>query len=65
MSKVPFSKSNDETQDKLLLEPMMYLLQIPGKNVRKKLLYAFNIWTKVEDDKVREIGKTTIPRAIF
>ena len=55
--KVPFSKSNDETQDKLLLQPMLYLLQIPGKNVRKKLLSAFNVWTRVEDDKVRQIGE--------
>ena len=57
MSKVPFSKSNDEAQDKQLLEPMLYLLQIPGKNVRKKLLHAFNVWTNVDDTKVREIGE--------
>ena len=56
-TKVPFSKSNDEVQDKLLLQPMLYLLQIPGKNVRKKLLSAFNVWTRVEDDKVRQIGE--------
>ena len=57
MSKVPFSKSNDEAQDKQLLEPILYLLQIPGKNVRKKLLHAFNVWTNVDDTKVREIGE--------
>ena len=55
--KVPFSESNDVEQDKLLLEPMLYLLQVPGKNVRKKLLSAFNVWLKVPDDKVRAIGE--------
>ena len=55
--KVPFSHSNDVEQDKLLLEPMLYLLQVPGKNVRKKLLYAFNVWMKVPEDKVLAIGE--------
>lgn len=57
LKQVPFSKSNDENQDKLLLEPMLYLLQVPGKNVRKKLLSSFNIWTKVAPEKVLAIGE--------
>lgn len=57
MSKVPFSKSNSEEQDKLLLEPMLYLLQVPGKNVRKKLLSSFNNWLKVDQEKVVQIGE--------
>jgi geranylgeranyl diphosphate synthase type 3 len=56
-TKVPFSKSNGEEQDKLLLQPMLYLLQVHGKNVRKKLLHAFNLWTKVDVEKVQEIGE--------
>ena len=56
-SQVPFSQSNDKKQDQQLLEPMLYLLQVPGKNVRKKLLGAFNIWTKVPEDKVSAIGE--------
>ncbi len=54
---IPFSQTNCEEQDKLLLEPMLYLLQVPGKNVRKKLLHSFNIWTKVEAGKVQAIGE--------
>ena len=56
-SKVPFSKSNSEAEDKLLLEPMLYLLKVPGKNVRTTLLKAFNSWTKVDEDKVKPIGE--------
>eukprot|EP00093_Oithona_nana_P010942 10942.XXX_250439_251362_1 [CDS] Oithona nana genome sequencing. len=55
--KVPFSERNDVEQDKLLLEPMLYLLQVPGKNVRKKLLSSFNVWMRVPEDKVRAIGE--------
>ena len=51
MAKVPFSKSNKQDEDKTLLEPMLYLLKVPGKNVRKKLLSSFNVWTKVDEDK--------------
>ena len=51
MAKVPFSKSNKQEEDKTLLEPMLYLLKVPGKNVRKKLLSSFNVWTKVDEDK--------------
>jgi len=57
MAKVPFSKSNKLEEDKTLLEPMLYLLKVPGKNVRKKLLSSFNVWTKVDEDKVRAIGE--------
>jgi len=52
----PYSASNSKEQDRQLLEPFTYLLQIPGKNVRKKLLKAFNIWLKVDEEKVCAIG---------
>jgi geranylgeranyl diphosphate synthase type 3 len=48
---VPYSKCNDHEQDKVLLEPFTYLLQVPGKNIRKKLLHAFNLWLDVEQKK--------------
>jgi len=57
MAKVPFSKSNNEEEDKTLLEPMLYLLKVPGKNVRKKLLSSFNIWMNIKEDKVKAIGE--------
>ena len=54
---VPYSKTNAIDQEKKLLEPLAYLLQVPGKNIRKKLLHAFNLWMNVEDTKVHEIGE--------
>ena len=77
MAKVPFSKSNKQEEDKTLLEPMLYLLKVPGKNVRKKLLSSFNVWTKVDEDKgglisesifnwvpswIKEFGITCLPQ---
>ena len=56
MAQVPFSKSNSVEEDKTLLEPMLYLLNVKGKEVRKKLLNSFNVWTKVDVDKVKAIG---------
>ena len=54
---IPYSKTNSIDQEKKLLEPLAYLLQVPGKNIRKKLLHAFNLWMNVEDSKVHEIGE--------
>ena len=64
-NKVPFSKSNDEAQEKLLLEPFAYLMQFPGKDVRVKLLHAFNVWLQVDETKVREIGKCLYVKFLF
>ena len=53
----PYSANNSKEQDRQLLEPFTYLLQVPGKNIRKKLLKAFNIWLNVKEEKVRAIGE--------
>ena len=54
---VPYSKSNALEQEKLLLEPFAYLLQVPGKNIRKKLLHAFNFWMKIPQETALKIGE--------
>ena len=54
--KVPYSKSNKMAQDEILLEPFTYLLRKKGKDIRPKLLKAFNVWLKVPDEKVKLIG---------
>ena len=54
--KVPYSNSNKTAQDDILLEPFTYLLRKKGKDIRPKLLKAFNIWLKVPDEKVKLIG---------
>ncbi|KAG5316019.1 GGPPS synthase, partial [Acromyrmex insinuator] len=38
-----------------LLEPIRYILQVPGKQIRIKLAKAFNYWLKISDDKVQKI----------
>ena len=53
---IPYSKTNSREQDKLLLEPFTYILQVPGKNIRKKLLAAFNAWFHVEEKKGTKKG---------
>jgi geranylgeranyl pyrophosphate synthase len=40
-----------------LLEPIRYILQVPGKQIRAKLAQAFNYWLKISDDRVQEIDE--------
>jgi geranylgeranyl diphosphate synthase type 3 len=41
--------------DPVLLEPWQYILNVPGKNVRGKLVAAFNTWLQVDANKVAAI----------
>ncbi|XP_018305764.1 geranylgeranyl pyrophosphate synthase isoform X2 [Mycetomoellerius zeteki] len=54
---IPFyySMSGNREEDEKLLEPIRYILQVPGKQIRAKLAKAFNYWLKISDDKVQEI----------
>ncbi|KAJ8919025.1 hypothetical protein NQ315_016930 [Exocentrus adspersus] len=52
---IPYSKKNDKNQDEKLLEPFIYMLQVPGKNIRSKLAKAFNYWLQVPDEKLSQI----------
>eukprot|EP00095_Tigriopus_kingsejongensis_P007011 maker-scaffold232_size243569-snap-gene-0.15 protein:Tk07011 transcript:maker-scaffold232_size243569-snap-gene-0.15-mRNA-1 annotation:"geranylgeranyl pyrophosphate synthase isoform x1" len=54
---LPLSKSNDVEQDQKLLEPYAYVLQVSGKDVRGKLLAAFNVWLDIPEDKLKQIGE--------
>lgn len=44
-------RESEESEEKLLA-PFAYLRQNPGKNVRGKLLAAFNVWLKIDQDKL-------------
>ncbi|KAI9308225.1 geranylgeranyl pyrophosphate synthase [Cunninghamella echinulata] len=44
----PVSKNNDD----ILLEPFQYLCAYPGKDVRSKMIEAFNLWLQVPSDKL-------------
>ncbi|XP_046822120.1 geranylgeranyl pyrophosphate synthase [Vespa crabro] len=53
---IPYSKKGDHEQDKILLQPFTYILQIPGKQIRTKLANAFNYWLKIPDNKIQAVG---------
>ena len=55
--KIPYSEKNNNGQDEILLEPFTYLLRKKGKDIRPKLLQAFNVWLHVPEEKVRIIGE--------
>ncbi|XP_034193430.1 geranylgeranyl pyrophosphate synthase quemao isoform X2 [Osmia lignaria lignaria] len=53
---IPYSRTGDKEEDKILLEPFTYILQVPGKQIRAKLAHAFNYWLKIPQDKLRAVG---------
>lgn len=53
-------KRYDETAeyvDEIVNRPYHYIQNIPGKNIRTKLLLALNHWYKVEPDKLEQINQ--------
>ncbi|PPQ88273.1 hypothetical protein CVT25_005436 [Psilocybe cyanescens] len=54
LSKEPvWSLDNEQA----ILEPFTYITSNPGKEIRGKLIEAFNIWLKVPSDKLQVIAK--------
>ncbi|KAG0726583.1 Geranylgeranyl pyrophosphate synthase [Chionoecetes opilio] len=50
------SANGDKKQDQALLQPFIYVLQVPGKMFRGKLAQAFNYWMKIPEDKMLAIS---------
>nr|ALG64486.1 Geranylgeranyl pyrophosphate synthase [Meretrix meretrix] len=48
-----------DATEKILLDPYLYICQIPGKKIRGKSALAFNHWLKIPDDKLHVIGEAT------
>ncbi|GFR92131.1 geranylgeranyl pyrophosphate synthase-like [Elysia marginata] len=48
--------NEDSKQEQILLAPYRYICQIPGKQVRSKLIAAFNLWLKIPDEKIKIIS---------
>lgn len=46
-----------ESVAQILLQPFVYIQQIPGKNVRTKLALAFNHWLDIPQEKLQRIGE--------
>ncbi|KAJ7362174.1 Geranylgeranyl pyrophosphate synthase [Desmophyllum pertusum] len=55
--KSPHSADSCSVQEKILLEPYSYILQVPGKQVREKLIQAFNFWLRIPEDKLQVIAE--------
>jgi geranylgeranyl diphosphate synthase type 3 len=41
----------------MLSHPYDYLLEIPGKGVRSKLIFAFNSWLKISDEHLKSTAE--------
>ncbi|XP_070159212.1 terpene synthase isoform X2 [Polyergus mexicanus] len=50
-----YSLNGDKQEDEKLLEPIRYILQVPGKQIRAKLALAFNYWLKISFDRIQAI----------
>ncbi|VVC98912.1 unnamed protein product [Leptidea sinapis] len=46
-----------EKQNEKLLRPFNYIVQLPGKRVRPKLIAAFNYWLQVCPEKLKAVGE--------
>ncbi|KAF8621242.1 hypothetical protein AX15_007952 [Amanita polypyramis BW_CC] len=46
----------DQSNEAALLEPFSYISSHPGKDIRRKLIGAFNTWLNVPADKLRVIA---------
>jgi geranylgeranyl diphosphate synthase type 3 len=41
---------------KKLLEPYNYICQVPGKQIRTKLVQSFNYWLKISPEKITQVS---------
>ena len=52
-----FKSEWTEEDENILLEPFRYLAQKSGKNIRGKMMDAFNVWLRVPETSLDEIKK--------
>ena len=50
-AETPYAYVTHES-DEAVLEPFRYINQVPGKDVRGKLIDAFQVWLKIPQEKV-------------
>jgi len=60
MSNSSDKKNSKHRLDDSLLEPYHYISNVPGKNVRGKLIDCFQLWFKVDDETVLESIKSIV-----
>lgn len=52
-----FSNNIKHDEDKILLKPFIYIMKVPGKQIRSKLIQAFNYWMQIPPDKLDQIDQ--------
>ncbi|XP_038061626.1 geranylgeranyl pyrophosphate synthase-like [Patiria miniata] len=50
-------EEREKVQDRILLEPYTYILQVPGKKIRIKLTKAFNHWLQIPSEKLEKVSE--------
>eukprot|EP00124_Ichthyophonus_hoferi_P004719 Ihof_evm2s558 gene=Ihof_evmTU2s558 len=50
--RLSFMASSSDNYEQILLEPYAYLCKTPGKDVRKLMTHAFNLWLQIPEDKL-------------
>eukprot|EP00049_Salpingoeca_infusionum_P010410 m.178359 g.178359 ORF g.178359 m.178359 type:complete len:173 (+) comp14639_c0_seq23:156-674(+) len=53
------SPTPQSRQEQVLQEPYKYITQVPGKDIRSKLIMAFDAWLQVPEDKLTVIKAVT------
>ncbi|RAQ69423.1 hypothetical protein COH20_006547 [Aspergillus flavus] len=51
------SASTEVDKEKIIRGPVDYLLKCPGKDIRRKLMQAFNEWLKIPEDRLNIIAE--------
>lgn len=49
-----------EEKEKILMGPYDYMLQHPGKDIRRQFITAFNAWLKVPEESLAIITKVVV-----
>uniref|UniRef100_A0A0B6ZPU4 Geranylgeranyl pyrophosphate synthase n=1 Tax=Arion vulgaris TaxID=1028688 RepID=A0A0B6ZPU4_9EUPU len=49
--------STEDKHEQILLAPYRYICQIPGKQIRTKLSFAFNHWLEIPEEKMKIISE--------
>lgn len=55
----PGITKDSKRMEEILQEPYQYITQVPGKDVRSKLIHAFNKWLRIPEEKLSIIKEVT------
>ena len=53
----PLDKRYNSSLWQALLEPYNYIGDVPGKEIRTRLIEAFNVWLQVPEDRLATIAR--------